>query len=246
MNTLRSDLDSKTYPIVHLVRHGRIPDYQADQPLTSEGRQQSLGMGRDLAAQIRPGETVGLYSSPSRRARQTASLVLADLSERLPHQSIEATLVPIVAVDDRLLLCQFYMDGLSYDPMEPLTDAALWRFHQTSSPEYETCANYYREFWKSGDPMGYWLTHTSEVIESPEATLERICDYIAERIATGKGSDELRRDICVTHSGNLRVLLKLAFGVDPGDPPHCDMVTVSGSHVYYRGQIGNFPQQATG
>jgi broad specificity phosphatase PhoE len=203
-------------------------------------------MGRDLAAQVRPGETVSLLSSPSRRTRQTAALVLAELSERLPNQSIEATLVPVVTVDDRLLLSQFFMEGLSYDPMEPLTDAALCRSQQTSSPKYETCATYYREFWGSGDPMGYWLTHPSEAIESPEATLERIRHFIAERLAMGAGSNELRRDICVTHSGNLRVLLRQAFGADPGDPPHCDMVTVSGSRVYYRKQIGEFTQLGTG
>ena len=62
----------------------------------------------------------------------------------------------------------------------------------------------------------------------------------------GTGSNEPRRDICVTHSGNLRVLLGQAFGADPGDPPHCDMVTVSGNAVFYRGQIGSFPELGTG
>lgn len=41
-------LPANISPIVHLVRHGYIPDHQTDQPLTVEGWQAALLVGREL------------------------------------------------------------------------------------------------------------------------------------------------------------------------------------------------------
>ncbi|MFQ5578467.1 MAG: phosphoglycerate mutase family protein, partial [Anaerolineae bacterium] len=166
-------------PIVHLVRHGRIPDYETDRPLTEAGMEEAFAVGQTLAARLRPGETVRFFSSPARRARQTAALLRDGLTGALARSGQTATVTPIVEVDDRLQNLQFLLDGLSYDPIHPLFEVIRHRQAQTPSPHYRACADFHAGFWNSPDPMAYWLTHPSPAIEPPEAVAGRIRDYVA-------------------------------------------------------------------
>ncbi len=227
-------------PVIHLIRHGRIPNYQTDQPLSPEGYQEALLTGRKLAEHIQTGETINFFSSPTRRTRQTAELLREGLKKALTESNVEAT-VGSVMVDDRLCNCQFILDDLSYDPIRPLFDVARWRLQETPSTEYRACVAFQTEFWGSPDPMAYWLTHPSQAAETPEAVAERIRAFLAERLAEGVSANSLQRDICVAHSANLRSFLRLVFGRDPGEPEFCGMLTVSDSQVYYQGQVGKFP-----
>ncbi|MFQ5611613.1 MAG: histidine phosphatase family protein [Anaerolineae bacterium] len=222
--------------IVHLVRHGRIPDHRADHPLTPEGRGEALAAGRGLAAGVRPGETIRFFASPTRRTRQTAALLRQGLSAGLAQAKVDAVLEPVV-IDDRLENLQFYLDGLSYDPVQPLLDAARWRLQTTGSPAYEACVAFQSAFWGSPDPMDYWLTHPSQAVEAPEAVAARTRSYIAERL----GDPRPGRAVCVSHAANLRAFLRLVFGRDPGEPAFCGMLTASEGRVEYRGQLGHFP-----
>ncbi len=229
-----------TFPIVHLVRHGRIPDHRSDQPLTAEGEQEALTIGRQLADQIQQGETIRFFASPTRRTRQTATLLCQGLIERLSEEDKPVTVEPLV-VEDSLENLQLYLDGLSYEPVEPLLDATRWKLHKTLSPQYEAGVNFQIEFWNSPDPMGYWLTHPTQAFESPEVVARRMQLYIAEHLIDGANRNSLRRDFCVTHSANLRAFLQLAFGKDVGQPPFCGMLMVSAGQVYYQEQITRFP-----
>ncbi len=220
--------------VVHLVRHGQIPDYETDQPLTSEGKQEAIDVGQGLAAQIRPGETIRFHSSPTRRARQTAMGLRDGLAGALSRMALDAAIIPIVAVDDRLQNFQFLLDGLSYDPIHPLFEVARWRLQKEFSPHYEACVAFHSSFWCSSDPMAYWLTHPGEAVETPESVAERIHAYVAERLKRSAGAEGVYRDICVTHSANLRAFLRLSFGADPGEPPYCGLVTVSDGRVQYQ------------
>jgi len=228
------------YPIVHLVRHGHIPNYQTDQPLTSEGRQEALAVGRELASQIRPGETISFYSSPTRRTRQTAKLLREGLQEALAQMNQNATIIPVVTVADNLQNLQFYLDSLSYDPIHPLFEVARWRLQQANSPQYQVCVAFHAEFWASSDPMAYWLTHPSPVVESPESVATRTQTYIKECLARSAQANGPRRDICVAHSANLRAFLQSVLGNEPGEPEFCGMAIISEDRVYYRGEVGEF------
>lgn len=244
MRLIPPEVNDTTSPIVHLVRHGHIPNYLTDQPLSAEGEHESLEVGRQLAIYIRPDETISFYSSPSRRARQTAAMIRAGLQEALSRHEVAATVVKPVTVDDRLQNSQFYLGHLSYDPIYPLLDIARWRLHEAPSPQTEACAKYQAEFWSAPDPVAYWLNHPSKFAESPEAVIERtwncLLDHLAEQ---DNGDDGIRRHVCVTHSANLRAFLQLIFGEDPGPPPFSGMLTISDNQVYYQGQVGEFPSQ---
>jgi broad specificity phosphatase PhoE len=76
--------------------------------------------------------------------------------------------------------------------------------------------------------MGHWLTHDSEGgAESPGLVLERIRErllhifYSSARIA-----GQTAHWILVTHSGTMRVLLREAFGEDPGEPDFCEIISL--------------------
>jgi broad specificity phosphatase PhoE len=245
MSTHNLESGLEAYPMIHLVRHGRIADYQADEPLTLEGANEAIAIGREWAAEIRRGEIIRFFSAPARRTRQTASLLKKSLCEELIRRDIPVTVKPVVEVDDRLRICQLFMGGTSYDLTKALTDVALWRLQEEPSREHEMCANYLKSFWGSDDPIGYWLSHPSEVVEPPRATATRTQEYIAKRLGLGRGEGELGRDICVTHSANIRVLLESAFGKDLGDPSFCATVTITGGLVYYAGQIRKFANPST-
>lgn len=168
--------------IVHLFRHGRIPNYEADQSLTSEGRAEVLAVGRGLAASIQPGETIRFYSSPARRARETAALLCEGLGQALAEIKIAATVSLPVQVDDRLQNNQFYLNGFHYDPMLPLMDMARWRLQKQPSPEIQAFLDFQVGFWGASDPVAYWLNNPQPVAESPQAVAERIQAYLTERI----------------------------------------------------------------
>lgn len=226
--------------IIHLVRHGRIPDYKTDQSLTELGRQESLAAGRELAAQVRPGETIGFFTSPSRRARETAALLRDGLHAALREHSIIATIEPTVAVDDYLQDIKFYLDGVGYSPITPLLDIARWRLQHHPSPEHQAFADYQYQFWTDPDPIGYWLTHPSPVVESPEAVAQRVRAYVAERLAVSETAPQLRREVCVTHSPLLRSFLQVVFGQAFGSPPFNGMLTIEAGLVHYQGQTSQY------
>lgn len=227
--------------IIHLVRHGRILDYKTDQSLTELGRQEALTAGRELAAQVKPGETIRFFSSPSRRARETAALLRDGLGETLPQHTPPAVLEPTIAVDDYLQDLKFYLDGASYAPITPLLEIARWRLQQNPSPEIQTFVEYQHEFWTDPDPVGYWLTHPSPVVESPEAVMQRTLAFLAERLAENSANNKLRREVCVTHSPILRIFLQLTFGQTFGPPPFSGMLTIKASQIHYQGQVADLP-----
>lgn len=222
--------------IIHLVRHGRIPNYDADQSLTAQGREEVLAVGRGLGGLIKPGETVRFCSSPARRARETAAL----LGQGIVKTNTTAVLVTPIAVDDRLQNSQVYLNGSSYDPMLPLLDVARWRVQTAPSPENEAVLAYQTQFWSAPDPITYWLTHSSPLAESPEAVVERLRAGLRERLAGPEGDHSLRREICVTHSANIRAFLRQVFGRDLGTPAFGEMLTISDGQVEYQGQVADY------
>ena len=226
-------------PVVHLIRHGRIPDHRADHPLTGEGQQEAVAIGRRLAGLVRSGESIGFFASPTRRTRQTAEFLRRGLLEGLADRGVVVTIEP-VQVADPLRNLQLFLNGLSYDPVRPLYAAARWFLQENpDSARYQASVAFQSEFWNTADPMGFWLTHPSEAIEAPEAVAERIWAFVGERLRGGNG----RREICVSHSATLRAFSRLVFGTDPGEPHFCDGLTLSAGQVRYGQLVGSYPEE---
>lgn len=225
--------------IIHLVRHGRVPDYKTDQSLNALGREEALAAGRALAAEVKPGETICFFSSPSRRARETTALLRQGLQQGLSDPGA-AIIQPVTAVDDLLQDVKFYLDGANYAPITPLLDIARWRLQENPSAEVEAFAAYQYAFWAEADPVGYWLTHPSPAVESPEAVLQRTQAFLAERLAETVADGQFRRDVCVTHSPILRIFLQTGFSQEFGPPPFSGMLTIEAGRVHYQNQVADF------
>lgn len=226
--------------IIHLVRHGRIPNYEADQSLTPAGRAEALAVGRGLAASIRPGETIRFHSSPARRARETAASLCEGLRQALAEVKVAAAVSLPVQVDDRLQNNQFYLNGSSYDPMLPLIDVARWRWQEQPSPEIQAFLDLQIGFWSASDPVAYWLNNPHPLAESPQAVAERVQACLIERMRETNADNCLYREICVSHSANLRAFLRHVFGRDLGTPGFSEMLTISQGQVEYQGQVEKF------
>src|SRR5437870_3051879 len=65
------------------VRHGKIESHRGDVPITAEGIRQAETFGRRLHEELVPGEIVSFLYAPTRRARETATVI---------YDSVAATL----------------------------------------------------------------------------------------------------------------------------------------------------------
>ncbi len=232
------------FPIINLVRHGRIPDYAMDHYLTPQGREEAIARGRELAETVISGETISFYSGPARRARQTAALVQAGLQTALAEKNIEVTIRPTIAVEDILENCQCILDGLHYDLMYPLLDAARWQSQQNAPADAQACADFLYNLWHTADDaMAYWLDYSGPGAESVKAVNQRTLAFVENRFDSPVVAESPQRHVAVTHSGNLRAYLRLAFGSDIGHKmPYVDVITVTNEQVYYQADVTSRPK----
>ncbi len=231
---------TEMFPIVNLVRHGRIPDYAMDRYLTPQGEDEAIARGRELAETILPNEVINFYSAPARRARHTASLVKQGLTERLAEKGITAMLQSAIAVEDILENCQCLLDGLRYEPTYAMLDAARWQSQADNPPpDAQACVKFLDNLWNGpADAMGYWLDYTGIGAETSDVVNQRTLAFLAG-VFQSAGQGEVTRHIAVTHSGNLRAYLRSVFGHDIGHQmPYVDVVTVTRDQVYYQDEVG--------
>lgn len=107
-----------------LIRHGNTVPVHGDYvqaPLTALGQQQAAQTGQYLAQQYAPG---GLYTSPLRRAKETAAIIGSKLgmSPDLKHgvQEVEGLEVPLLALFELLSIFDLVEDYLDAHAGKPI------------------------------------------------------------------------------------------------------------------------------
>jgi broad specificity phosphatase PhoE len=215
---------------VYLVRHGEVEHHRTDVSITTRGREQAEAVGAALASRIADGDTVAIQHSPVLRVRETAELLRAGLSSALAAAG-RGDRVAISPPHPDVALCNVrFILGPGREPEEPsLLYAAINTpaYLQSVSPAR---AEFYRGFWSSRDPMGYWLTHDSAgAAETPEVVLACVQGRLRSLFAEHGGTDGRLHWIGVTHSGAMRAVLRAAFGEDPGEPDFCEVIVVEPS-----------------
>lgn len=222
---------------VYFVRHGEVPHHQSDVELTAQGRAQAHAAGAELAARVAASDAaIHVFYSPVRRVVETAQLLTETLRDTLGER---AARIQTAQLDGALENVRFVPDaarGLQ-EPSLLYTEMSTPEFLETVSPAR---AKFFREFWTSDDPMGYWLTHDSDGgAETPTAVLRRLQERLRE-IFSSDASNEIF--ILTTHSGAMRVLLANALSADPGEPDFCEIITLqpssesNGIELTYRGK----------
>lgn len=222
----------------YLVRHGHVAHHQSDVALTALGRAQARAAGRELAAHIPARAIIQVFYSPVRRVAETAQLLTETLCAALNTRA--ATVYP-PQLDSALENVRFIPDA-ERGMQEP---SLLYAEMQT--PEFlrhaaPTRAEFFRGFWASEDPMGYWLVHDSGGgAETPAQVLQRLRVRLRELCST-RADGQNQVYILVTHSGAMRVLLQDIFGADPGEPNFCERIALALAspanvlNTTYRGQ----------
>lgn len=225
---------------IYFVRHGEVEHHQSDVSITARGRDQAAAAGEALASRIAEGDTVSVYYSPVRRVQETAQIIYAWLVEaRLPRVNLHWPQIDLALSNVRFVFRVTGGERLAEPSQlyDRLQSEAYLRTIPASWNEF------YAGFWKSNDPMGYWLTRDSGGgAETPRTVLSRFLARTREVLgANGTGASRTHW-IMVTHSGAMRALLRHAFGADPGEPDFCGIITVEPSGeplrptLTYRGQ----------
>jgi len=187
---------------VYLVRHGEVEHHRTDVSITARGRKQAEAAGVALANRIAVGEAVTIRHSPVTRVKETAEFLRAGLVAALAAGGrMDRVAISSPHPDDALCNVRFILEP-GQEPEEPsLLYATI------NTPAYlqsvpPARAEFYRGFWTSDDPMGYWLTHDSAgAAETPEVVLARVRNRIRALFAAHNGIGERLHWIGVTHSG---------------------------------------------
>lgn len=211
--------------VIYLVRHGEVEHHRTDVSLTPRGRAQAEAAGALLAAHVAAGDSVAIRYSPVTRVKETAELLRGSLSSALAPSG--GVIISPPQPDEALCNVRFVSI-----PGEPPNEPSLLHA-QTNNPAYlqsvsPARADFYRGFWASHDPMGYWLTRDSAgAAETPEIVWARVCERVRRLLAEHAPVMGGRTHwIGVTHSGALRVVLRHALGADPGEPEFCGVVVI--------------------
>ena len=205
-----------TAPLVRLVRHGETADYHFDAGLTDTGERQARVKAAELAARLRPGAPVIVMHSPRARTRETAVLLVEGLRENGVAASLDPSGEESAFDNFRVAVGQRELEVTAAFPafdLELRSGTALG--HRPGwAVEVE-------RFWavqeSGGDPIGHWITHPGQFLESASAVVHRVLERVASIIVAAPGSAEV---IIATHSGPMRALIAYAFGEDPGEPRH--------------------------
>lgn len=218
---MRADENMLSKMTVYFVRHGEVEHHQSDVELTARGRVQAHAVGQELATRAAASDAaIHIFYSPVRRVVETAQLLTETLRATMPaHAERVHTLQPDGALEN----VRFISDsarGLE-EPSLLYAELNTPEFLKTVSPAR---AEFFRGFWTSDDPMGYWLTHDSDGgAETPADVLRRLQTRLRE-IFSSNATDAFF--ILATHSGAMRVLLASALGADPGEPDFCELIVL--------------------
>ena len=207
--------------IIYLVRHGEVEHHRDDLGITDRGHAQAHRVAEAISARIDQDDAVHIYYAPVKRACETAASIYQLLSTRF-------NLTPIQP-DDSLNNVRFMAHVNGKDQLQ---EPSLLYAQLTGDATYfnripTARADFYRNFWASDDPMGYWLTHQSDGgAESAETVLNRLVMRVREIFTANANITLCTHWILVTHSGAMRVFLRHAFGGDPGEPVFCGLITL--------------------
>ena len=209
------------YEVV-LVRHGETHSYDRDGGLTGRGRQQALGRGSALAAELAPGATVRMPHARTARARETAAVMRTALAaERAADRPLDVGPAYAESWLDNLRVSVGGLgveagtavgNRLGLDGELPGWAVECDRFDPGSGPSKA-----------AGGPIQYWLRNPMLYFEPPQVAAYRVWGGI---ISAGVSVPGRLVVIASTHSAPMRAFAATACGRDLGEPDHLEGVRV--------------------
>ena len=187
-----------------LLRHGEVTSHRGDVPVTEEGLQTAVEVGRRLAG--RADGAIRVISGETRRTRDTAAAVARGAREAGAEVREDGVAFALRNPD-------LYLAGVRVD-MVSSEEAFAAQIPGFTEVDVAKVA-FFAEWLTAPDRVGWWVRHTEPPGDDAAA--------VAARIRTFAGSLADRNDdtaftVAVTHSPVLRACALEVAGADIGEP----------------------------
>jgi len=188
-----------------LLRHGEVTSHRGDVPVTEEGLQTAVEVGRRLAG--RADGAIRVISGETRRTRDTAAAIARGAREAGAEVREDGVAFALRNPD-------LYLAGVRVD-MVSSEEAFAAQIPGFTEADVAKVA-FFTEWLTAPDRVGWWVRHPEPPGDDAAA--------VAARIRTFAGSLADREDdtaftVAVTHSPVLRACGLDVAGGDIGEPP---------------------------
>ena len=188
-----------------LLRHGEVASHRGDVPVTAEGLETAVNVGRRFAAQANGG-LIRVISGATRRTRDTAAAVAQGAREA--GAQVQEDGVAFALRNPDLYLAGSRVDMVSSEAafaaqVPGLSEADIARI------------DFYREWLQAPDRVGWWVRHQNPPGDDAAAVARRINVFAA---SLADRDDNTVFTVAVTHSPVLRAVAQEFLGEEPGEP----------------------------
>ena len=187
-----------------LLRHGEVTSHRGDVPVTEEGLQTAVDVGRRLAG--RADGAIRVISGETRRTRETAAAVARGAREAGAEVLEDGVAFALRNPD-------LYLAGVRVDMVS--SEAAFAAQIPGFTENDVAKVAFFTEWLTVPDRVGWWVRHPAPPGDDAAA--------VAARIRTFAGSladrdDDTAFTVAITHSPVLRACALEIAGTDIGEP----------------------------
>jgi len=187
-----------------LLRHGEVTSHRGDVPVTEEGLQTAVDVGRRLAG--RADGAIRVISGETRRTRETAAAVAQGAREAGAEVLEDGVAFALRNPD-------LYLAGVRVDMVS--SEAAFAAQIPGFTENDVAKVAFFTEWLTVPDRVGWWVRHPAPPGDDAAA--------VAARIRTFAGSladrdDDTAFTVAITHSPVLRACALEIAGTDIGEP----------------------------
>jgi broad specificity phosphatase PhoE len=187
-----------------LLRHGEVTSHRGDVPVTDEGLQTAVDVGRRLAG--RADGPIRVVSGETRRTRDTAAAVARGAREAGAEVLEDGVAFALRNPD-------LYLAGVRVDMVS--SEAAF----ATQVPGFTEAdiarTAFFSEWLTAPDRVGWWVRHTTPPGDDAAAVAARIRTYAS---SLADRDDATAFTVGITHSPVLRACGVEVTGGDTGEP----------------------------
>jgi broad specificity phosphatase PhoE len=188
-----------------LLRHGEVASHRGDVPVTDDGLQTAVEVGRRLAARAEGG-LIRVISGATRRTRETAAAVVKGAREAGAQVQDDGVAFALRNPD-------LYLAGSRVDMVSSEADFAA-QVPGLSEADVARI-DFYAQWLQVPDRVGWWVRHENPPGDDAAAVARRINAFAA---SLADREDNTVFTVAVTHSPVLRAVAREALGEEPGEP----------------------------
>jgi broad specificity phosphatase PhoE len=191
---------------LYLLRHGEVTSHRGDVPVTEEGLQTAVEVGRRLAG--RTDGAIRVISGETRRTLDTAAAVARGAREAGAEVIEEGVAFALRNPD-------LYLAGVRVNMVS--SEAAFAEQIPGFTEADVAKVTFFNEWLTVPDRVGWWVRHPEPPGDDAAAVARRIRAFAA---SFADRDDAPPVTVAVTHSPVLRACAVEVSGTDPGEPEY--------------------------